>query len=327
MPQIPTSIIGHATQTAQLLSDIEKKNVAHSYLFSGPRHIGKFTVAHWFAWHLLSGGMSDQEQEKVRKSISKLTHPDLLVLDRLWMEEKQDAWEYVTETSNVPQAHRAKRRVRTDTIGIDDIRAITDRLHETPSSPYVCCLIRSIERMQAPAANAFLKILEEPPPRVVFLLTTESSASLPPTIVSRTRNLLFHPVGRQEIRPLVRSLSAEEAAFIEHLSQGAPGFVLELLHNPDLLREEKLLHGQARRFWQAASLHERLQWLLSLQQEKKDLAHVLLHLGLALREQPKRELLPARHRSYMRLLADYRTNAHKGLLLGRFALSVTRAEC
>ncbi len=327
MPAIPSSIIGHTAQQEQLLADIAQDNVAHAYLFAGPRHLGKFTVAHWFASQLLTHGLGKEAKERARKSITNLTHPDFLVLDRLWMEEKQEKWEYITETSNVDQSHRAKKHVRTDSIGIDDIRAITDRLHDTASSPYVCCLIRSVERMQDPAANAFLKILEEPPKDVVFILTSEKPGTLLQTVLSRTRTMLFHPVPRQEIRPLLAGLSPEETSFIEHLSQGAPGLVIELLKNPDLLREEKLLHGQARRFWQTSSLHERLQWLLSFQEEKKDLQHVFLHLGLTLREQPKRDLLPVWHRAYMKLVADQRTNAHKGLLLGQFALSVTRGEC
>ena len=79
-------------------------------------------------------------------------------------------------------------------IGIDDVRALQERLYETPQGTHTVCLIRSIERLHITAANALLKILEEPPSRVLFCFTTESLSSIPATIVSRMRVINFSPL-------------------------------------------------------------------------------------------------------------------------------------
>lgn len=306
---------------AQLSEDIAQHNVAHAYLFAGPPHLGKFSVARLFARDLLTHGLSADAAMARNDAIERLIDPDLLVLDQLWIADKQENWDVISQTSNAPQEHRAKKKVRTDMISIDDIRALQDRLSVTAQSSVLCCLIRSIERLQDAAANAFLKLLEEPPSRVVFILTAEHLQELLPTIVSRTRVLLFKPLSHKELAPLVANISDDDATFVTHLSQGAPGRIVTLLKNPDLLREEKQLHAQARRFWDLKAPHERLQWFRPWMEKGKDLDPLLLHLGLTLREllpDGRQEALEA----YNDFVANSRTNAHRGLLLERFALAV-----
>lgn len=323
MAALPASIIGHKEQTEQLLVDIESENVAHAYLFSGPAHIGKFSVAKWFAEKLLCTGLDEEECQETHEQMEKLIHPDYLAMDQLWMEDKQENWTVIAETSNVPQQHRAKKRARTDSISIDDVRALHERLIETGTSEYLCCLIRSIERMQDEATNAFLKILEEPPPRVVFLLTTQAQHSLRPTIVSRTRVLLFQPLSQKELRPLLQNVREEDQGFILHLSQGAPGRIVRLLDDPELLREEKQVHAAATRFWQTQSLHERLKWLSGYGERGADTDPLVLHLGLALKERIADEYRESWIKAYLKLLSGLSTNAHRALLLEEFALAVS----
>ncbi len=329
MPIIPSQIIGHQRQCAELLSDIAHDNISHAYLFVGPKHIGKFTVARFAAWRILADGKTGEEVERIKDHIERLIHPDLLSLDMLWIKEKQEDWNKIGQYSNVSQQHRTKSDSppKTDTIGIDDIRALQGRLNETGSSRHLCCLIHSIDRMQGAAANAFLKMLEEPPPRVVFLLTAESEHAVLPTIASRTRIVRFHPVPREQMRGLLGGRSDEEAAFALHLSEGAPGTLSTLLADPDLLRSKRQLHGQAKQFWQASSLLERLRWLLTYAEAKADIGELLLHLGLTLREHPDTKHRAGAMQAYMMLVRGLETNAHRGLLLEQFALAVTEREC
>ena len=159
-------ILGHAYARASLEADLKAGNLAHAYLFAGPRHVGKFAVAHWFVRRVLTEGLDPDAAAELTRQLDRLIHPDLLVLDQLWMDEICDDWDIISKTSNVPQEHRAKREppMKTDTISIDDVRAIQERLHSTGAGTHRFCLIRSVERMQDEAANALLKILEEPPP-------------------------------------------------------------------------------------------------------------------------------------------------------------------
>lgn len=323
MAPIPSQIIGHGKQCGQLLQDIARDNVSHAYLFAGPKHIGKFSVARWFAWQLLAEGLPPEQKPGVRDQMERLIHPDFLCVDTLWVEDICDDWAFISKHSNISQHHRSKPpKARTDSIGIDEVRAMQERLYDTGSSKYFACLVRSVERMQPAAANALLKVLEEPPPRVVFILTAESESRVLSTVLSRTRVMKFHTPDPKELRPLVANADPDDAAFVLHLCQGAPGKAIRLLQDPDTLRQEKQLHMQARQFWRSRSAYERLPWITAFLEHPELADAMLLHLGLTLRETPAS---PARVRStsaYVELVNGLHTNAHRGLLLERFALAL-----
>ncbi len=316
-------IIGHTKERGALLADIAHGNVTHAYLFSGAPHLGKMAVAKWFARELLTDHLPAEARPPVKEQIDRFIHPNFLCLDDLWIEDVNDDWNKLALSSNVPQQHRSKAPVaKTDTISIEDVRALTDRLHETSDSPHFCCIVRGMERMQPAAANALLKILEEPPSRVVFILTTDQPNALLPTIISRTRMVRFSPLRRTELLPILEGRDDDDAAFALHVSQGAPGKLISLLSDAEALRATKQLHSQAKRFWQATTLKERLEWLMQAGDDKQGTDELLLHLSLTLREQPDLPSIPMRSQALHELVKNLKTNAHRGLLLERFALAV-----
>lgn len=328
MPKIPESIVGHEKQCGQLLADIASKNVAHAYLFTGAEHLGKTTVAHWFAHLLLSEGREPSNKAQIRREMEKFIHADFLCLDDLWIDGKNDDWAVIAQSSNAPQHHRSKKPpAKSDTISIDDIRALTDKLQETSNSTYFVCIIRGIERMNAEAENAVLKMLEEPPPRVVFILTTDNINTVLPTTISRTRILRFSPLTYTQMQPLVTGEDEDDVRFAAHIAQGAPGMMVRFLQDPELLRHHRQTHAQARHFWQAPSLKDRLSWLMTAADKKGDPASVLFHLGLTLREQPNLLFRAKATRTYAELLKNMETNAHHGLLLERFTLAIDSLAC
>ncbi len=318
MPRIPDAIVGHTEQIDALQSDIASDNVSHAYLFHGPAHLGKMTVAMWFSRELLRRGVSEDTIETTDHQIERLTHPDLFVLDQLWMEETCEDWNVIARTSNVPQVHREKAGAKTDTISIDDIRALHDRLHEKSLSRYRCCVIRSVDRMQDNASNVLLKILEEPPAGLVFILTADSSASLLPTIVSRARVMPFQRVADRALLPLLSDAADDDQQFILALAQGAPGIVYTLKDDPDALRAHRLQQSAASAYWRSVSLAERLQYLEPLLKRGKDADAFLLHLALTLRQQSRRD--PCASRALTELLRGFETNAHRQILTQRFAM-------
>ncbi|MEI8229641.1 MAG: hypothetical protein WCG83_00705 [Candidatus Peregrinibacteria bacterium] len=314
-------IIGHEDIREALRLDLETGNVSHAYLFEGPIHLGKMTVAHQFAADLLTWGLSPEERKHVLHDCERLTHPDLLVLDQLWIEEKSENWERIGETSNAPQLHRSKKpTAKTDTISIEDIRALQELLYETPAGKFRVCIIRSIERMQEAAATTLLKILEEPPAPVVFLFTTASLQSLLPTIISRMRMLRFHPLPQSKLSPLLALTPEEDREFILHVAQGAPGIVQMLKGDPEALRNHRLLHTKALSFWRTSSIKDRLHILQPLTERGEASEELLLHLALALREH--QEMSPVHAPAFAKLVAGLRTNAHRGLIAQRFAFEV-----
>lgn len=316
-------IVGHRAQMLQLEQDLASGNLAHAYLFAGAPHLGKMTVAHRFARMILTDGMEADEKERVTRQLDKLIHPDLLVLDRLWMEEKMEDWTQIAQTSNVPQQHRAKAGVKTDVIGIDDVREIQGRLQETGILPRRVCIIRGIERMNDAAANALLKILEEPPPGRMFLLTTEAQNALLPTVTSRSRVLRFERVGDRDLQGLVQDAAGEDASFIVHVAQGAPGIALRLMNDHDALQAERMLHTQAASFWGASTLHDRLKQLSPLAERGADADRFLFHLALALRSIP--DYAPTHERALRELTRHLKTNAHRVVQLQDFAVRTMAA--
>ncbi len=317
----PQKIIGHARQLAELAADIESKNIAHAYLFAGTPNLGKTTVAQWFARELLTDGKTFEEKEEIDHQIAHLIHPDLMVLDQLWIEDKCEDWGEIAMSSNVPQQHRAKApAMRTDTIGIDDVREIQSRLQETGNGQYRFCIIRGIERMQESATNALLKTLEEPPPGRIFLLTTDSLQTVLPTILSRSRVLRFQRVADREVASVLQDTEEEDRRFILHLAQGAPGRAIRLSKNPDALREEKQLHQQAMSFWDTESLINKMTTLTPLHERAAESERFLFHLALALRE--KGDYTHAQQKALNELVEGLRTNASRPLMTEHFAMQI-----
>lgn len=316
-----SSVVGHARQIAQLENDLATGNVAHAYLFVGPDRVGKSTVARWFATELLTRGLEPSAKSAAERQIERLIHPDFLSLDQLWIEDVSENLDEIALSSNVPQSHRWKApAMRSDAISIDDVRVIQEKIVETGAGPRRACFIRGVDRLQDAAANALLKTLEEPPEGRTFLLTAATDSALLPTIVSRSRVLRFDRVPDADIAPLVRSVPADDRPFVLHLAQGAPGSAIALAEDPDVLRDERVMHAQATSFWGPMSTSERLKALAPITDKGGDAERFLLHLAVALRESPSRSV--ARTNAFLRLVRRLETNAYKPLIAQEFVLSI-----
>lgn len=319
----PSAILGHRAQFAALRQDLEQDNVTHAYIFSGAPHLGKFTVAQWFGRQLLCHGRSDAECRAIGEQVDRLLHPDFLVIDQLWIEDVCEDFSVIARSSNIPQQHRSKDSpAKTDTISIDDIRAVQERLHEVGDGKFRVCIIRSVERMQTAAVSSLLKILEEPPEGVVFLLTTQNLASLLPTLVSRARTLRFTRLTDADLEPALAGATDEERQFLLRIAQGAPGVVRRLRDNPDLLRAERQAYSSALAFWHSRSPVERLQLLAPLHERSDAATQFLLHLSLAFREEHD-ELPPSNVAHLMDLCRNLETNVNRQLLTQEFVLALS----
>jgi DNA polymerase III delta prime subunit len=318
MSSIP-EIIGHERERSQLTEDIAKGKVSHSYLFSGKKHLGKFTIAKWFATELFTHGKNETEKREIMHLIDRNMHPDLLTLDQLWIEDICTDWNIIARSSNISQEKRAKRKVKTDTIGIDDVRELQYRLHETSQTGRTCCLIRSIERLNLEAANALLKILEEPPPSVTFCCTTESLSSLPQTIVSRMRIVNFSPVRSADLKPLLARFAEDDRPFLLGIAQGCPGIIIRCKEDVSRLRTYRQDHIAAHSFLEAHSLLSRLQQMTTALEKKTSsdvLQHLFLHLQQNMRSEDERKVKEALRtaKELLKLMHTLESNTHRHLL-------------
>ena len=107
---------------------------------------------------------------------------------------------------------------------------------------YRIALLLQFERANASAANALLKLLEEPPPQVVLLLTAESPERLLPTIVSRCEILRLRPQPPAVIQAGLEDrwgLTPDQAELLARISNGRPGYAHQLAERPALLEQRE----------------------------------------------------------------------------------------
>ena len=217
-------LIGHEATEALLLSAIASDKMPHAWLFSGPRGIGKATLAYRFARYLLSGAQTTDsldvaESNPTFQRIRAGGHGDMLILE--------------STADN-------------KTIKVEEARKISHFLHMTASeTSHRVVMIDSVDDMNPSSANAILKLLEEPPAHALLLLTSHAPGKLLPTIRSRCRHVRMPVLSDARVEQVLQHVAPEfnriDVQQIAPLSEGSAGFALELLAGDGLALYRKLL--------------------------------------------------------------------------------------
>lgn len=213
------SVSGHDWAVHVLRSAILHGHVGHAYLFSGPEQVGKTTLARLFAQALNCADPQPAARPcgscRACRLIAQDRHPDVIRLD--------------PEVSG-----RGKPGIK-----IEAIRQLQQMLQLSPyEGRYKIAILRRFDAANPNAANAFLKTLEEPPERVILLLTALEAEALLETIRSRCRVLNLRPLPGPAIEQLLlQRWQADplQARRLAHLAQGRPGHALTALREPDWL--------------------------------------------------------------------------------------------
>jgi DNA polymerase III subunit delta' len=216
--------VGHDHAIRLLQNSIETKRTSHAYLFSGPRQIGKATLARDFA-RALNCAEPDRPCGRCRscRKIDASIHPDVQIIE---LEEGSK------------------------NISIDAVRKLQEGVALRPFEGMVkVYIIEEVERLSEPAANSLLKTLEEPPPSVVMVLTTLDANSLLPTVVSRCQQMELHPVPTAAIEGALREshgVDPERARLLATLARGRMGWAVQAASSRNALDKrtelmEKLL--------------------------------------------------------------------------------------
>lgn len=227
-PRHATALIGQGEAEATLLDAFNSGRLPHAWLFTGPKGIGKSTLAFRFARFVLkqkaagAGGFSMFDEPPP----STLDVPES---DPLFARVAAGAADLVTIARSWDDK---KKRWRRD-IGVDDVRRLQPFFHSTAAEDgWRVVIVDAADEMNNNAANGLLKILEEPPQRALLLLIAHAPGSLLPTIRSRCRVLKLRPLGEQDsIEVLERCLpeaGAEDRVALARLAEGAPGRAVAL---------------------------------------------------------------------------------------------------
>lgn len=234
-------ILGHDIPIALFRDALASGRAHHAWLLAGPKGVGKASFARAAATYLLAkasgpqfdcDGLQTPDDHPTAKLIAAGSHPDMRWLERLAKE-------------------RGEGLARN--ISVDQVRSLGEFVGLTPAlSDWRVIVIDSVDDLEKSAANALLKMLEEPPPNTVFLLVSHAPGKLLATIRSRCRRLPFEPleddvmtailerlhpdipaIERQKLAGLARGSAGRASAFAELDLESLQSEALSILRNGD----------------------------------------------------------------------------------------------
>jgi DNA polymerase-3 subunit delta' len=236
--------LGNEAMVAALRGALRTERVPHAMLFTGPRGVGKFTLARMFAQaancerlkddycgecatcerigqlanldDLIAQGLAERGESADAATVERVplilqSHPDVWVL--------------------VPDPVRLKSPVVRPVLRIGQLRAVQRAAYFQPMGRRRVFILDGAETMRSDVSNVFLKILEEPPGSATLILTAPSPFNLLPTIVSRCMQFHFAPLPQSEVESILKGKGGLKPADIKlaaQLSEGSPGLASEM---------------------------------------------------------------------------------------------------
>jgi DNA polymerase-3 subunit delta' len=205
-------VIGQDRILASLKQGIEQGSIAHAYLLTGPRHIGKRTLA-------------VDLSKAINCNVSEPPCGQCPSCRRI--DEDKHADVVLTQLDSTAE------------IGINTIKELQHLANLPPyEGKYKVFIIDDAEYLSTEAANCLLKILEEPPPNVIWLLLTSEEERLLPTIVSRCYRFELKPVSPKEMQKILTDrydVEPPKANLLARLSHGCPGWAISATQDDKLL--------------------------------------------------------------------------------------------
>jgi DNA polymerase-3 subunit delta' len=236
--------LGNERVVTALRGALRSGRVPHALLFTGPRGVGKFTLARMFAQAancerladdfcgecatcqrigLLADPQSLLEQGLAERGESA----DAATVERvpLILQSHPDVW------ALVPDPVRLKSPVARPMLRVGQLRAVQRAAYFHPMGRRRVFILDAADTMRWDVANVFLKILEEPPGSATLILTAPSPYSLLPTIVSRCLQFHFAPLPQADVEKILQDKTDRKPAerkLAAQLAEGSPGLAIEM---------------------------------------------------------------------------------------------------
>jgi DNA polymerase-3 subunit delta' len=210
-PRETAALFGQEAAEADFLAALDAGRLHHGWMIAGPRGVGKATLAWRIARALLAEapgpGLAMDPADPVFRQVAALASPRLLLVRRPW-DDKTD-------------------RLKT-AIGVDEVRLLNGFFRlSAADGGWRVVIVDAADELTPAAANALLKVLEEPPDRAVLLLVSHQPTRLLPTIRSRCRALRCRPLEPDELARALDAVGVAPDASVA-LAGGSVGTALRL---------------------------------------------------------------------------------------------------
>ncbi|MFC1950092.1 ATP-binding protein [Chloroflexota bacterium] len=261
-------VVGQTKVVSLLKRSLEREIVAHAYLFVGPPHVGKMTLALDLAQAVNCEAVESPCGECLScQKIALANHADVRIIG------------LTTDRDLVEDKPRVE-------ISIDQIRQMQHSASLPPfEGKYKVFIIDGAEHLSSEAANCLLKTLEEPTGKVIFILLTANDKLLPATVISRCQRLELPTLAVTEVEPVLNSrwgIEPQKAKLLARLSHGCLGWALSVA------LDDNLLHQRAERIERLlgiinADYEERFTYVAELAthfSQRRESVHEVLDLWL-----------------------------------------------
>lgn len=257
-PRETFTLVGHEAAERAALDAWNSGKMHHAWLITGPQGVGKATLAYRMARFLLANPREELGPKDTLdvapdhpegRLVTAGSHPDLFVLRRPWDEKTKK------HKSGIP---------------VEEVRKVGGFFSTHAShGGWRIVIVDAADDMNTSAANALLKVLEEPPAKAILILVSHSPGRLLPTIRSRCRKLTLNALSPDDIAQVLAAngheLSSRDAAAVAAIAEGSAGEALSLaagggldlykevegvlgaLPNPDIRALHKLADAVAKR--------------------------------------------------------------------------------
>lgn len=184
------SVVGQGSITQTLKNAVREKRIAHSYLFCGPRGVGKTTCSRIFAKTINCSNLSEDIEPCNECESCKAFNSN--------------------RSFNIHELDAASNN------SVDDIRSLIDSVRVPPQGgTYSVYIIDEVHMLSQAAFNAFLKTLEEPPAHAIFILATTEKHKILPTIISRCQVFDFHRITVPDVVEYLKYVAGQEGISVE----------------------------------------------------------------------------------------------------------------
>ena len=188
-PKKFSEVVGQEHVTNTLKNAIKENRIAHAYLFTGPRGVGKTTTARLLAKALNCNNSVNQEPCNECETCNSIQN---------------------SQSLDIIEIDGASNR------GIDEIRTLRESVKYAPTkSKYKIYIIDEVHMLTRESFNAFLKTLEEPPEQTIFIFATTDLHKVPLTIISRCQRYDFRRIQLDTIKETLAKIAAAEKIEID----------------------------------------------------------------------------------------------------------------